>query len=103
MNYLSMVAGRAIKLRVKATLSKFEKEIETAILKAATFFKEERDPFYKRGQAKGIEEGTETKSYEVVVNLIQQLGLDDDAAASVAEVSVDFVKKVRAELNKKKK
>ena len=77
------------------------------MLKAATFFKEEKDPFYKRGQAmgieKGIEKGTEAKSYQVVANLIQQLALDDAAAAGVAEVSIDFVKKVRADLHKKKK
>lgn len=35
--------------------------------------------------------------------LIQQLGLDDEAAAGVAEVSIDFVRKVRADLEKKKK
>ena len=29
------------------------------MLKAATFFKEERDPFYKRGQVRGIEKGIE--------------------------------------------
>ena len=48
-------------------------------------------------------EAAEQKSYSVVANLIQQLGLDDEAAAGVAEVSVGFVKKVRADLNKKKK
>ncbi len=48
-------------------------------------------------------EGVEAKSYNVVANLIQQLGLDDEAAAGVAEVSVEFVRKVRTDLNKKKK
>ncbi|HWK57012.1 MAG TPA: PD-(D/E)XK nuclease family transposase [Parapedobacter sp.] len=47
-------------------------------------------------------EGAEQKSYKVVANLIQQLGLNDEAAAGVAEVSVDFVRKVRADLLKKK-
>jgi len=73
------------------------------MLKAASFFKEERDPFYKRGQAKGIEKGAEAKSYKVVANLIQQLGLDDATAAGVAEVPVYFVQKVRADLDKKKR
>ena len=102
---------RINQLRIIVQLRNFERQLEVAMLKAATFFKEERDPFYKRGEAKGIERGMEkgvekgakAKSYEVVVNLIQQLRLDDDAAASVAEVSVDFVKKVRADLAEKKK
>jgi len=55
-----------------------------------------------KAERRGIEKGAETKSYNVVANLIQQLGLDDAAAAGVAEVSVDFVKKVRADLDKKK-
>lgn len=59
------------------------------------FFKEEKDYLYKKG--------AEQKSYTVVANLIQQLGLDDKAAAGVAEVSVDFVRKVRTDLAKKQK
>lgn len=57
----------------------------------------------REGEKKGIEKGTEQKGYAVVANLIQQLGLDDEAAAGVAEVSIEFVQKVRAELNEKKK
>ncbi|SEK54044.1 Rpn family recombination-promoting nuclease/putative transposase [Parapedobacter koreensis] len=49
-----------------------------------------------------VKEGAEQKSYTVVANLMQQLGLDDETAADVAEVSIDFVRKVRADLNKKK-
>ncbi|GGC38571.1 hypothetical protein GCM10011386_33370 [Parapedobacter defluvii] len=40
---------------------------------------------------------------EEVRNLIQKLGLSDEQAADVAEVSVDFVQKVRADLDRKKK
>jgi len=98
---------RLNQLRILSQLRNFTPQLEAAMLKAATFFKEERDPFYKRGQAKGIEKGiekgAEQKSYKVVANLIQQLGLDDAAAAGVAEVPIDFVKKVRADLAKKKK
>lgn len=56
-----------------------------------------------KAERKGVERGAEAKSYKVVANLIQQLGLDDAAAAGVAEVPVDFVRKVRADLAKKKK
>src|SRR5690606_8075753 len=41
-----------MQLRILIQLRKFESHLEVAMLKAATFFKEERDPFYKRGQAK---------------------------------------------------
>ena len=104
---VSIKENRLMQLRILIQLRKFTPRLEVAMLKAASFFKEERDPFYKRGQAKGIEKGiekgAEAKSYNVVANLIQQLGLDDAAAAGVAEVSVDFVQKVRADLGKKKK
>ncbi|RQP17748.1 hypothetical protein [Parapedobacter defluvii] len=56
-----------------------------------------------KAERKGVERGAEAKSYKVVANLIQQLGLDDAAAAGVAEVPVDFVRKVRADLAKEKK
>lgn len=59
------------------------------------FFKEERDILYRRGAQK--------KSYDVVENLIMELGLADEQIARIAAVSIDFVQKVRADLAKKKK
>lgn len=73
------------------------------MLKVASFFKEERDPFYKKGIEKGIEKGAEAKSYEFVSNLISQTDFDDANIASLASVAVDFVRKVRSDLAKKKK
>ena len=57
----------------------------------------------ERGIEQGIEKGIEQGKATVVANLIQQLGLDDKAVAGIAEVPIDFVHKVRAELHKKKK
>ena len=51
---------------------------------------------------KGRKEGIEKKSFEVVENLITELGLSDKQAARIAEVSETFVKKVRIALRKKK-
>lgn len=48
-------------------------------------------------------EATEQKSNSVVENLILKLGLSDQQVAEVAEVSIDFVKKVRNALENKKK
>ena len=67
------------------------------------FFKEEKDYLFRRGEAKGIEKGAEAKSYEVVENLITELSLTDDTIARVAEVSLEFVKKVSNDLAKSKK
>ena len=56
----------------------------------------------EQGIEQGIERGTAQKGYAVVANLIQQLGFDDETAAGVAEVPVEFVRKVREDLKKKK-
>ncbi|MFC7525984.1 Rpn family recombination-promoting nuclease/putative transposase [Parapedobacter sp. GCM10030251] len=69
----------------------FDSVMETV----SKFFKEERDILYRRGAQK--------KSYDVVENLILELGLSDEQAARIAEVDIDFVRKVRAGLAKKKK
>src|SRR5690606_18547425 len=74
----------------------FERIMETI----TKFFKEEKDFLFRKGEAKGIEKGAEAKSYEVVKNLITELSLTDDTIARVAEVSLEFVKKVRNDLAK---
>ena len=93
---------RINQLRIIVQLRKFESQFEIAMSKAATFFKKERDPFYKMG-AEEERAKAEAKDYNVVANLLQQLGLDDAAAAGVAEVPLNFVRKVRADLAKNKK
>ena len=60
------------------------------------------DLLIEKGIEQGIERGTAQKGYAVVANLIQQLGFDDETAAGVAEVPVEFVRKVREDLKKKK-
>lgn len=56
----------------------------------------------EKGIEKGIEKGKEEKGFEVVENLITKLGLDDLQVAEIAKVSIDFVKKVRVALVKKR-
>jgi len=48
-------------------------------------------------------EAIEETGYQFVKNLIVKLGLTNEQAAEVAEVSIDFVVKVRADLQKKDK
>lgn len=66
------------------------------------FFKEERDYLYRRGEAKGEVKGEIKGKREVIENLITAFGFSNEQAASAAEVTVDFVEKVRASLSKKK-
>lgn len=77
--------------------TQFEKAMEAV----SKFFKEERDFLYRRGEARGKAEGEVKKSYDVVENLIVDFGFTDEQAAKAAEVSIDFVQKVRADLAKK--
>jgi len=54
------------------------------------------------GLQKGLQKGRIEKDKQTVRNLILKLDLSDEQIADVAEVSTDFVKKVRASLKKKK-
>jgi len=80
--------------------AKLRKNIELQILKAmesiSTFFKEEEDYFYRKGEAKGEAKRSRT----VIENLIIKLGFSDLQAAEIAEVDVQYVAKVRSELKK---
>jgi hypothetical protein len=66
-----------------------------------TFFKEEDDYLYQKGEIKGEIKGEEKRTHAFVKNLIVKLGLSDEQAADVAAVPADYVAKVRAELKKK--
>ena len=55
----------------------------------------------QEGRREGLQEGAAQKSEEVVRNLIVDLGLMDEQAAKIANVTIDFVRKVRAGLNRK--
>ena len=50
----------------------------------------------EKGIEKGRAEGKSEGKAEVVRNLIVKLGLDDEQAANIAEVSIEFVQQVRA-------
>ena len=90
-------------LRVLVQLRKLENQLDIAMETITKFFKEERDPLFRRGEARGKVEGEAKKSHDVVENLITELKLSNEQIARIAEVSIDFVQKVRADLAKKKK
>ncbi|EHQ27148.1 Rpn family recombination-promoting nuclease/putative transposase [Mucilaginibacter paludis] len=54
----------------------------------------------EKGVERGLKKGREEAQIQLVKNLIAQIGLSDEQAASAAELSVDLVKKIRSELNK---
>jgi hypothetical protein len=56
----------------------------------------------KKGMEKGMEKGAEQKSLEVVKKLIGKLELTDPQISDIAGVSVDYVKKIRISLKRKK-
>lgn len=84
--------------------SSIEQQFEKAMETVSKFFKEENDFLYRRGETKGEIKGEikgqEKKSRTFVENLILELDTSDEQAARLAEVPIDYVKKVRAELKK---
>ncbi len=83
-------------LRVLAQLRNLPFKLADMLDSISTFFKEEKDPFYIRGQKKG----EANKSFEVVANLIRKLGWSDEQVADIANVPVQFVSEVRSSLKK---
>lgn len=86
---------------------KFDKEVEILTGRSTTMGIEEllleraKNQGLEEGIEKGFEKGEQEKSHAVVENLILKLGFSDEQAASIAEVSLDFIKKVRSGLKGK--
>ncbi|QNL48125.1 hypothetical protein H8S90_15065 [Olivibacter sp. SDN3] len=57
----------------------------------------------QKGERKGERRGEQKKSREFVENLLLEFDFTDEKAAQAAQVSIEFVQKIRAQLNKKKK
>ena len=55
----------------------------------------------QQGLLEGLQQGSIQKSFDFVKNLIIDFGFSDEQAAKAAEVSVEFVKKVRLALKNK--
>ena len=87
------------KISEVAKLKKEERMAYEASLKAKWDTQNAFDSVRREGKEEGRIEG----KTEVVRNLIVKLGLTNEQAAEVAEVSIDFVEKVRTDLQKKDK
>lgn len=68
-------------LHVLAKLRNLGQKLEEVMINVASFFKEEEDPLYLRGQRKGIEKGKIENRNEVALNL-KNMGL---AIADIAK------------------
>ncbi|GAB2593306.1 hypothetical protein [Spirosoma areae] len=110
-------------LRVLVQLRKLQPVLETVMEKLTQYFKEQEDPFYKKGQRlgfslglengkkqgieqgkkQGIEQGkkqgTSTKERLVVINLLQETHFSSAEIARLADVPVSFVEKLKKELS----
>lgn len=85
-------------LRILVQLRNFTEEMEVVMIKASSFFKEENDPFFRRGEAKGKALGSKEKSTEVVKNLLTQTNFDNITIAQLAGVKEELVQKMRNKL-----
>ena len=93
---VSSKESRLMQLRILIQLRKFESHLEVAMLKAATFFKEERDPFYKRGQARGIEK-ERAKAYAEKLDSAREMkkdGISDEQIAKFTKLSIEVIEKL---------
>lgn len=86
-------------LRVLVQLRKLQTQFNKAMEPISTFFKEEDDIFFQRGEIKGEAKGKVEGKVEVIRNLLMKLHLTDEQAAELAEVSVAFVREIRTGLN----
>ncbi|HWV74938.1 MAG TPA: hypothetical protein VN040_24635 [Pseudosphingobacterium sp.] len=62
-----------------------------------------RELMLDRATKQGVLQGEQKKNREFVENLLLKFGFTDEQAAEAAVVSIEFVQKIRAQLNKKKK
>lgn len=91
------------KISEVAKLKKEERMAYEASLKAKRDTQNAFDTVRREGKEEGKIEGIKEGKAEEVKNLIVKLGLTNEQAAEVAEVSIDFVAKVRADLREKDK
>lgn len=93
---VSIKENRLMQLRILIQLRKFTPRLEVAMLKAASFFKEEKDPFYKRGQAKGIEKERAKAYAEKLRSAVKmkKSGFDNAMIADVLEIPIEEVEKL---------
>ncbi|MGK9119076.1 hypothetical protein [Olivibacter jilunii] len=79
----------------------FDKQIQTVKGRSKAMGIEEL--MLDRATKRGVKQGEQKKSRNVVENLLVKLSLGDKETAELADVSIEFVQKIRAKLEKKNK
>ena len=92
-NQIEQLTGGTITMGIIETIKKIERE---------EGFEIGMEKGMEKGIEKGIAKGIEKGKREVIENLIIKLGLSDKQVADVTEMSVSFVRKIRASLKNKK-
>jgi hypothetical protein len=90
---------RKNQLRILAQLRSLISKNIDIMESICSFFKEENDIFYRRGERKGRMEAEEKKSFEVVKKLLLINKLTIEEIADTAGVTEDFIDKVKKTLN----
>ncbi len=88
-------------LRVIVQLRNLVVQFDKAMETVASFFKEERDPWFIRGERKGREEGRQETAEKTVRNMIRK-GFSDADTCEVLEVTPDYVARIREEMENEK-
>ncbi|HEX3935551.1 MAG TPA: hypothetical protein VHW43_12780, partial [Puia sp.] len=84
-----------VQLRILAQLRNLANENLEIMDSIAGIFSEKKDILYRRGEKKGVEKGVAKEKKSLVKNLLLQTNFTLEKIASLTNVTVDFVKKVK--------
>jgi hypothetical protein len=87
------------RLRILAQIRNLTPQVSSIMELTSQFLKEQKNLLFITGEASGEVNGEQKKAGELVINLIEKLGLNDAQAAETARASLDFVSTTRAELS----
>lgn len=85
-------------LRILANLRKLTPQIDLIMEGLMSFFKEEEDVLYVRGERKGERKGEEARMQEDIRNLLRKTDFTAERVAEILEVSLEQVLAIQAEL-----
>lgn len=74
-------------IRVLLQLRDLETQFDEVMESISTFFKEERDPYYKKGEKKGLEKGKHSKAIQIARKL-KKMGLPIKDIAKATSLSI---------------
>lgn len=85
-------------LRILVQLRDLEEQFYKAMESIHTFFKEEKDPYFRREAIKGELRAKTKLTLETTKRMVLKTDLNDEAIASLIDVTIAFVKRIRKKL-----